>query len=235
MFLSNIFYWELTEHPILETIKAELPKFSDVTVEIFHSLLRRSTQKYTEAQQIIKYGRCINYSCLNDNRFKENFAHMSTWVAYEYSARDITFLTKKCTCFLLQYFSEMHTRIFLHRLLILFPLQINLSPKQKGVEKFEVSLTAMKIPKAQLCHLPLSFSTISKLDQFRYYDATNCLIFSIINIDDPIKVLACNHTYHESCYSNNQFKCLHCLSFLYNDVDDHVKSLLESLQSLDKK
>src|SRR6266498_5620594 len=146
MFLSNIFYWELTEHPILETIKAELPKFSDVTVEIFHSFLHRSTQKHTEVQQIIKYGRCINYLCLDDNGFKENFAHMSTWMTYEYSAWDITFLTKKYACFLLQYFLEMHTRIFLHRLLILFPLQINLSPKQKGVEKFEISLTAMKMP-----------------------------------------------------------------------------------------
>jgi len=93
----------------------------------------------------------------------------------------------------------------------------------------------MKMPKAQLCYLSLGFSTISKPDQFQYCDATNCLIFLIINIDDPIEVLACSYTYHEFCYSNNQFKCLHCLSFLHNSVDDHVKSLLESLQSLDKK
>src|SRR6266540_2529927 len=108
----------------------------------------------------------------------------------------------------------MHMRIFLYRLLILFPLQINPSSKQKGVEKFEVSLTVMKMLKAQLCHLPLGFNIISKSNQFRYCDATNCLIFSIINIDDPIKVLACGHTYHKFCYSNNQFKCLYCLSFL---------------------
>ncbi len=235
MFLSDIFYWELTEHLILETIKAELSKFSDATVKIFHSFLCKSIQKHIEAQQIIKYSHCINYLRLDDNGFKENFAHTSTWVAYKYSAWDITFLTKKCACFLLQYFSKMHTRIFLHRLLILFLLQINPSLKQKGVEKFEVSLTAIKMLKAQLYHLPLDFSTISKPDQFRYCNATNCLIFSIINIDDPIEVLACGYTYHESCYSNNQFKCLYCLSFLHNGVDDHVKSLLESLQSLDKK
>jgi hypothetical protein len=60
MFFSDIFYLELNNHPILETIKAELPKFSDATVEIFHSFLRRGTQKHTEAQQIIKYGRYIN-------------------------------------------------------------------------------------------------------------------------------------------------------------------------------
>ena len=60
MFLSDIFYWKLNNHPILEIIKAELPKFSDLTVEIFHSFLRRNIQKHTEAQQIIKYGRYIN-------------------------------------------------------------------------------------------------------------------------------------------------------------------------------
>ncbi len=60
IFLSDIFYWELNKHPILNTIVAELPKFSDSTVEIFHSFLCRSTQKYIETQQIIKYGRYIN-------------------------------------------------------------------------------------------------------------------------------------------------------------------------------
>jgi hypothetical protein len=86
IFLSDIFYWELNDHHILKAIKAELPKFSDSTVEIFHSFLRRSTQKYTEAQQIIKYGRCINRFRLDDNGFRENIAHTSTWAAYEYSA-----------------------------------------------------------------------------------------------------------------------------------------------------
>ena len=86
MFLSDIFYWELNNHPILEIIKAELPKFSDSTVKIFHSFLRKSTQKHTEAQQIIKYGRYINQLRLDDNGFKENFANVSTWVTYEYFA-----------------------------------------------------------------------------------------------------------------------------------------------------
>ena len=49
MFFSDIFYWKLNNYLILETIKAELPKFSDATVKIFHSFLRRGTQKHTEA------------------------------------------------------------------------------------------------------------------------------------------------------------------------------------------
>jgi len=238
MFLSDIFYWELNNHPILEAIKAELPKFSDSTVEIFHSFLRRSTQKHTDTQQIIKYGRYINHLRLDDNGFRENFAHTSTWAIYEYSVRDITVLTKKNACFLLQYFSEIYTRVFNHNSLITFQLQtiITSSSKKKGKEKVDdtISLIAIKMPKARLCHLPLGFSTLYKPDPLRYCDASNCSDFSSINIDQ-IKILACGHTYHTSCYNNNGSKCLHCLLFLQNGIDEHVKSLLDRLQRFDEQ
>lgn len=234
MFLSDIFYWELNNHPILETIKAELPKFSDSTVEIFHSFLRRSTQKHTDAQQIIKYGRYINQLRLDDNGFRENFAHTSTWAAYEYSARDITVLTKKNACFLLQCFSEIYTRIFNHNLLITFPLQTITSSKRKSkkVDDTIISLTAMKMPEARLRHFPLGFSTLHKPDPLRYCDA-NCSNFSTNT--EPIEILACGHTYHTSCYNNNGLKCLHCLSFLQNGIDEHVRSLLERLQCFNEQ
>ncbi|CAG8684335.1 10919_t:CDS:1 [Acaulospora morrowiae] len=86
MFFSDIFYWESINHPILESIKAELPKFSDSTVEIFHSFLRRSTQEHDDAEQIIKYGHYLNKLRLDCNGFRENFVHTSTWASYEYSA-----------------------------------------------------------------------------------------------------------------------------------------------------
>lgn len=73
IFLSDIFYWELNDHPILNTIKAELPKFSDSIVEI------------------IKYGHYINQLRLDDNGFRENIAHKSTWAAYEYSLEILHF------------------------------------------------------------------------------------------------------------------------------------------------
>ena len=38
-------------------MNAELPKFSDSPVEIFHSLLRRNTEKHLTANQIIKEAR----------------------------------------------------------------------------------------------------------------------------------------------------------------------------------
>ncbi|CAG8684555.1 14915_t:CDS:2 [Funneliformis caledonium] len=84
-------------------------------------------------------------------------------------------------------------------------MDINPFPKKKCEEKNDILLVAMKMLKTQLRHLPLGFN-------------------------NPIKILACGYTYHRFCYSNNRFKCLHCLSFLCNGIDEHVQSLLKSLQ-----
>ncbi|RIB26367.1 hypothetical protein C2G38_2163429 [Gigaspora rosea] len=46
IFLSDISYWRKINHTILKILKAYLPKFSDAPVELFHSLLRRTTQKH---------------------------------------------------------------------------------------------------------------------------------------------------------------------------------------------
>jgi len=91
----------------------------------------------------------------------------------------------------------------------------------------------MKMPEAKLCHLLLSFSTLHKPNLFCYYDITNCSILLSINTG-PIVVLACGHTYHKICYDNNGFKCLHCLSFLQDGIDEHVQSLLIRLQQFNK-
>ncbi|RIB07747.1 hypothetical protein C2G38_2213467 [Gigaspora rosea] len=82
MFLSDIFYWELNNHSILDIIKNELPKFSDSTT--------------------------------------------------------------------------------------------SLTSKRKCDENNEtIPLIAMNMPEAQLCHLPLGFSFLFKLDLSRYCDASN--------------------------------------------------------------
>ncbi len=82
--------------------------------------------------------------------------------------------------------------------------------------------------KARLCHLLLGFNTLYKSDLFHYCDASNCSDFLSINIDQ-IKILACDHTYHISCYNNNGSKYLYCLLFIQNSIDKHVKSLLDHL------
>ncbi|CAG8564463.1 2869_t:CDS:2 [Funneliformis caledonium] len=65
-------------------------------------------------------------------------------------------------------------------------------------------------------------------------------INAIVNPNIPskkhsIQVLACGHTYHKSCYINNRFKCMHCLSFLQDGIDEHVQSLLERLHRFEEE
>ena len=111
MFLSGIFYWQSKNHSILKTMNAELPKFSDSPVEIFYSLLRRNTEKHLTANQIIKEARYINYLRFNDDDFKENFVHTSSWAVYQYSSRNIETLTRKTACYLLDCFTDIFTHI----------------------------------------------------------------------------------------------------------------------------
>ncbi len=98
--------------------------------------------------------------------------------------------------------------------------------KRKKIDDIIILLKAMKIPEARLCHLPLGFNNLYKPDLFHCCDASNCFI--PINTD-PIRVLACSHIYHKFCYTNNGFKCMHCLSFLQDGIDEHIQSLLECL------
>ncbi|CAG8531776.1 17084_t:CDS:1 [Funneliformis caledonium] len=89
------------------------------------------------------------------------------------------------------------------------------------------------MPEAKLCHLPLGFNTLHKLNPFYDFDIANCSIFSSINTG-LIVVLACSHTYHKICYNNSRFKCLYCLSYLQEDVNVHVQSLLTRLQQFNE-
>jgi len=166
---------------------------------------------------------------LDDNSFKENFAYISTWAAYEYSARDITILIKKSAYFLLQYFSDIYICLFNNKILLIFPLQTiftNSSLKKKKKRKFNkiVILAVIKMPKAKLCHLSLDFSTLHKLNPFYYCDATNYSTSSINT--GSIVILAYGYIYYKICYDNNGFKCLHCFLFLQDGVDEYVQSLL---------
>ena len=139
----------------------------------------------------------------------------------------------------MQCFSEIHTRVFHNKLPLIIPLQITVNPnppskKRQKINEISVSLIAMKMPEARLCHLPLGFNTLHRPDPLQYCDASNCSNSLLINTD-PIKVLACGHTYHKSCYTDNGFKCMHCLSFLQDGIDEHVRSLLERLHRFEEQ
>ena len=238
MFLSDVFYWQSKNHSILEIMNAELPKFSDLPVEIFHSLLRRSTEKHLIADQIIKTARNINYLRFNDDDFKENFVHTSSWAVYQYSSRNIETLTRKTACYLLDCFTDIFTRINYRKIQFLIPPQVSMKRPLKRSKKEgsantgnSIPIPAMKMKEAWLCHLPLGYSSPHKPSLYGC-DSSNCFITKIIITEETGRVLPCGHAYHNTCFSQNGSKCLHCLDFIKDGVDKHVQSLLESLHQI---
>jgi hypothetical protein len=53
-FLSDIFYWQHIEHPILDVIKMFLVDFNDYFVENLHSQIRANTSSNDSVDAIIK-------------------------------------------------------------------------------------------------------------------------------------------------------------------------------------
>ncbi|CAJ0758547.1 7896_t:CDS:2 [Entrophospora sp. SA101] len=191
-------------------MNAELPKFSDSPVEIFHSLLRRSTEKHLTADQIIKTAQNINYLRFDDDDFKENFVHTSSWAAYQYSSRNIETLTRKTACYLLDCFTDIYTRINHKKIQFLIPPQVSMKRPLKRSKKEgsantgnSIPIPAMKMKEAWLCHLPLGYSSSHKPSLYGC-DSSNCFITKTIITEETGQ----------------------------DGVDKHVQSLLESLHQI---
>ncbi|CAH1769119.1 107_t:CDS:2, partial [Entrophospora sp. SA101] len=191
-------------------MNAELPKFSDSPVEIFHSLLRRSTEKHLTADQIIKTARNINYLRFDDDDFKENFVHTSSWAVYQYSSRNIETLTRKTACYLLDCFTDIYTRINHKKIQFLIPPQVSMKRPLKRSKKEgsantgnSIPIPAMKMKEAWLCHLPLGYSSSHKPSLYGC-DSSNCFITKTIITEETGQ----------------------------DGVDKHVQSLLESLHQI---
>src|ERR1043165_3911285 len=73
-FLSNVFYWQNTKHPMAETLKTSLHIFNDYYVENFHSTIRRQTSSFNTAQQIIHQAKAIDQA-RGKSSFNENFSN----------------------------------------------------------------------------------------------------------------------------------------------------------------
>ena len=206
-------------------MNAKLSKFFNIPVKIFHSILQRNTEKHLTADQIIKEAWYINYLRFNDDGFKENFAHTSTWAVYQYSSQNIVTLTQKTACFLLDCFSDIYTRIYHKKIqfLILPQVAMNRLPKRSKKANVENSfpILAMKMKEAWLCHLPIGYSSSYK-PSLSGCDSSSCSITNVIITVKTGRVLPCGHAYHSVCFSRNGFKCLHCLDYIKDGIDKHV-------------
>ncbi|RIB06370.1 hypothetical protein C2G38_2217286 [Gigaspora rosea] len=200
MFVSDILYWRNINHPILEILKTRLPKFSDASVELFHSILRRTTQKHDTAELLRNQAHFINF-LRREKRLNELFDHQSTWKRYSLSYRDLNGVMG---------LNSNKPAILLEG-----------KKKRKLVNDTNISMPAIGIV-ANAQHLPLGFSTSRKPNQSVLYDYLLCTkadIHVYTNLLSPnLKILACGHKYHVECLEEIGQKCPPCLEFLKNGI-----------------
>jgi hypothetical protein len=218
LFLSDVWYWENIRHPILDTLKTHLVAFNDYPVENYHSLIRRQTRETDDDVQLSKAAHIINH-LRHENIFQNSFAAKKK---YPYSKKDLTGLTNKASCFLLELFSNVKNNSGKSK------WQEVKIEKNKKNHKLSCHLAALDMVVDER-HLPMAFSSeyppIDISMECHLQDA--CMKSQ--HSSNKLTLLPCGHIYHDLCLQHNENKCLHCLKYIKNQIENNVKSVIDNL------
>ncbi|GBB88522.1 hypothetical protein RclHR1_15040008 [Rhizophagus clarus] len=205
IFLSDVFYWTINKHPIIDILKNNLPIFNDYFVENFHSSLRYQTAESNTEKQIIQKAKIIDIE-RNDEEFKSAFINTRST---KISKVKLISLEKKVSLILLSLFNEIYHNIG--------------KTKNNNNETFELPSFNNKIVDIRV--LPLAWSTSNLPDEEKICDAENC---NITNSSSNI-VLICGHSYHKECLSFLNEKCEYCFNYLSKSIKTNIISLNKRL------
>ncbi|RHZ53533.1 hypothetical protein Glove_441g50 [Diversispora epigaea] len=202
-FLSDIFYWQDTNHPFAEAIKLFLVNFNDYYVENMHSKIRARTSPKNNVDNIIKEAFVIDTH--NYCELKNIFERTKN---YPYKLSSLNFLTEKTALFLLNYFQEVFKNC-------------GKSQLHKKRKKIECKLITLGETVDSRC-LPTGYSTSVPPSPDK------CDICHK-NLDNG-EVLICGHGYHFECYQKNEYGCRHCEEYYKRGIYSNVKSFLDRLE-----
>src|SRR4051812_9604812 len=205
IFLSDIFYWTLNDHPILDILKNNLPIFNDYFVENFYSSLRYQTAESNSDKQIIQKAKSIDIE-RNDDGFKNTFINTRNT---NISKVKLISLEKKVSLFLLSLFDIIYHNI-------------GKSNNNNNNNIFE--LLSFNNRNVDVKLLPLAWSTSNIPDNDKICDAENCLSSNSSNI-----ILICGHSYHKECLSLLNEKCKYCFNYLSESIKTNITSLNKRL------
>ena len=204
IFLSDVFYWTLNNHPILDILKNNLPIFNDYFVENFHSSLRHQTAELNTDKQIIQQAKTIDIE-RNDNGFKNTFVNTRNT---KISKVKLISLKKKVSLFLLSFFDKIYHNI----------------EKSSNNNNNVFELPSFNNRNVDVKLLPLTWSTSNLPDNAKFCDAENCLSSNSSNI-----ILICGHSYHKECLSLLNGKCKYCFNYLSESIKTNITSLNKRL------
>ncbi|RIB21754.1 hypothetical protein C2G38_2243739 [Gigaspora rosea] len=214
-FLSDIFYWGQTNHPILNILKEHLVKFTDYPVENMHSRIRRQTSPIDTPQHLSKTAKIVD-ARKTINSFEDIFAiqKKSTYADKDHLA----LLTKKAQVFLLEIFGNAYQRL-------------GQSSIVKGPGEnisFKLASLNITVDKKQM---PLGFSS-KHLPLYNKCD--HCYEILCNGTGKSSMVIACGHGYHESCFTISLNGKCYCENFLKLGIQINVSSLVSRLSKLNK-
>ncbi|EXX67190.1 uncharacterized protein OCT59_008709 [Rhizophagus irregularis] len=210
VFLSDVFYWELNNHPMANTLKNNLPIFNDYFVENFHSSIRSQTVESNSALQIIQKAKIIDAE-KNNNSFKESFINSRNPII---SQDKLNYLEKKVSLFLFSLFDKIYHNIGNTN-------QINNSKYPSFIlSSFEINVD-VKV-------LSLAWNTEYKPANDKFCDAETCLLPNNIDSFNGI-VLICGHGFHKECLTLYNGKCNYCFNYLSFGVQKNISALTTRL------
>ena len=108
IFLSDVFYQKLYNHPIADILKNNLQIFNDYFVENFHSSIRSQTAESNTALQIIQKAKIIDTERSNNFSFKKAFVNSRDSII---SQVKLNHLEIKASLFLFSLFDEIFHNI----------------------------------------------------------------------------------------------------------------------------
>ena len=204
IFLSDVFYWTLNEHPILDILNNHLSIFNDYFVENFHSSIRYQTVESNSDKQIIQKAKIIDLE-RNHEGFKDTFINTRNT---NISKVKLISLEKKVSLFLLSLFDKIYHNIG--------------RTNDNNNRVFE--LPSFNNRNVDIRALPLGWSTSILPDNDKFCDAENCLLSNSSNI-----ILICGHSYHKECLSKLNEKCKYCFNYLSESIKTNIISLNKRL------
>ncbi|RIB16018.1 hypothetical protein C2G38_2191071 [Gigaspora rosea] len=207
MFFSDIFYWEEINHPIVAIIINHLSFLSDCPVELFHSIIRRRTAKFSTGEQLRNVAHTI-YQQRHSNDFQQQFVRSEK---YPYSPKQLRMLSQKCAIHLLALFTKIYYAYNISSCVI---------SSSDNINTYKLLSLGYEVTDR---HLPRGFVTLRKPNISVLCDSTYCNTpYDSVNSS----ILACGHGYHSYCLQNQQFNCL---DYLQNEVRKNTNALIKSL------
>jgi len=211
-FLSDIHYWKVIQHPIINTLETHLNIFDEYPVENFHSLLRRHTSAKVSTGKSLRRDALFLDHCWHENSFVKSFEPKHD---YPYSKKDLDDLVKLSAIFHLDFFDNLYQN----------PNKAELKTEGKRIKKDYSYFPGIKTQFSSGV-LPLGYHSKYRPVVSKLCDRPECIDLSW----NDGQVLICGHGYHETCFYILGLRCPHCFDYLSGSIDELSKSYNHRLQ-----